>query len=79
MVTKIHKWGNSLGIRIPGVMARELNLSDGVSIEIIQNGDTIVITQRHDNGKLSNKLRKIRSSNLHEEIATGDRSGNEAW
>ena len=34
MQTSIQKWGNSLGIRIPSVYAKELDLLDGSIVDI---------------------------------------------
>jgi antitoxin MazE len=33
MQITVSKWGNSLGVRIPVEMARELNLADGSQVE----------------------------------------------
>lgn len=43
MVTKIIKWGNSLGLRISKSIAEELNLFDGSEVEIERKDNKIVI------------------------------------
>ena len=35
MQTSVQKWGNSLGLRIPGVYAKELHLLDGSIVDIV--------------------------------------------
>jgi len=74
----IKKWGNSLGIRIPNQIIRELSLKDGSYVEIKERGKQIIIIPFKKN-KLSDMLSKINGNNLHAEIETGDPVGNEAW
>ena len=44
MQTVVQKWGNSLGIRIPAVFAREFELKNGSSVDIIEDQGRLVIT-----------------------------------
>jgi len=78
MEALVKKWGNSLGIRIPNLIARELLLKDGSCVDINERGNEIVITPIKRN-KLSEMLSNISEQNLHKEIDTGDRVGKEAW
>ena len=34
MATKIQKWGNSLGVRIPKALAEQLGLTAGTRVEV---------------------------------------------
>jgi len=34
MKTSVTKWGNSLGVRIPKILAREVGLEQGVELQI---------------------------------------------
>jgi len=43
MKTKVQKWGNSLGLRIPKIFAREARIDDGSSIDIKIEGKKLVI------------------------------------
>lgn len=43
MITKIQKWGNSQGIRIPKAFLDALGLSIGDQVQIQREGDMIVI------------------------------------
>ncbi|MDY7029881.1 MAG: AbrB/MazE/SpoVT family DNA-binding domain-containing protein, partial [Spirochaetota bacterium] len=43
MEARIQKWGNSLGIRIPMNIIRELSLKTGSKVEIEKETDRIVI------------------------------------
>jgi len=80
MVTKILKWGNSLGLRIPKSFAKEAGVEEGSAVDISLDGDRIVIrpasTVRYRADDLASE---IREDNIHEEIETGDSVGREVW
>jgi len=78
MEAVVKKWGNSLGIRIPNIVARQLSLKDGSYINIEDKGKKILITPIKKN-RLSEMLSKINEQNLHEEIETGGPVGKEIW
>ena len=78
METVIKKWGNSLGIRIPNQIARELSLKDGSFVTINDRGKEIVIKPIHKS-KLSEMLSQISADNIHEEIHTTGPVGKEIW
>ena len=80
MVTKIQKWGNSLGLRIPKTFANEAGVEEGSAVDISLEEDRIVIrTLRTPKYQLSDLLSQVQEDNLHEEISTGDAVGREAW
>jgi antitoxin MazE len=74
----IKKWGNSLGIRIPNLIVRELSLKDGSFVDIKDKGNEIIIKPKEKN-KLSEMLKKINEKNIHGEVETNGPVGNEAW
>jgi antitoxin MazE len=73
----VKKWGNSLGVRIPKIMAKDLNLKDGSSVEIEDSNGNIIISPKKHN--LNDLLSRINKSNLHGEIDFGKSSGKEIW
>ena len=80
METKIQKWGNSLGLRIPKSFAKEAGVDEGSAVDLFLEGDRLVIRpMRNDKFRLTDLLSRIREDNLHEEISTGDAVGREAW
>jgi antitoxin MazE len=80
MVTKIQKWGNSLGLRIPKSFAKEAGVDEGSAVDIFLEGDRLVIRPvRRERYQLSDLLSQVREDNLHEEISTGDAVGRESW
>ena len=78
MKAMVKKWGNSLGIRIPNTIARELLLKDGSFVDISDKEKTIIIKPITRNN-LSEMLSKINEQNIHKEIETGVPVGKEIW
>ncbi len=80
METHLRKWGNSLAIRIPKLLAAQLGLVNHSLIEFSLRGQELVITPaRRTNLKLSDLLAGVTEENLHEAIDTGPAAGREAW
>ena len=80
MVTKILKWGNSLGLRIPKSFAKEVGVDEGSAVDISLDGDRIVISlAKPARYQLKDLVSQVREDNIHEEISTGNAVGREAW
>ena len=80
MRTKVQKWGNSLGLRIPKALAEEAGVAAGSGVDVsIDNGDLIVRPTRRVRYRLGDLLRRVNAGNVHREIDTGDAVGREAW
>ncbi len=77
MQSTIRKWGNSLGIRLPKLIAKELNLIEGANLYIKLVDDKIEITKVSDELSLEQMLLNINDENLHNEISTYSPIGNE--
>jgi antitoxin MazE len=78
--TKIQKWGNSLGLRIPRSFAVEAQVEEGATVDLsVQNGQLLVRPVRIRKHALSALLRKVSRRNLHGEVSTGRSVGREAW
>jgi len=78
MEVVVKKWGNSLGIRIPYLIVREMSLKDGSFVDINDNGYEILIKPIRKNN-LSDMLTLINEDNIHEEIKSTGPVGNEIW
>jgi antitoxin MazE len=78
MEAVVKKWGNSLGIRIPNLIARELSLKDGSFVDITDKGKEIIIKPIQKN-RLSEMLSEINEQNIHKEIETEGPVGKEIW
>ena len=70
MITAIQKWGNSQGIRLPKSYLDAIGLDVNDSVEILRNGDDIVV----------HKIKKTTELTLEDifEGYTGDYKGAEA-
>ena len=80
MNTKIQKWGNSLGLRIPKSFAEEAGVEAGSEVGLtVEDGQVIVTPLRRPKYRLRDLLCKVTPSNLHAEIDTGGRVGREGW
>ena len=78
METVVKKWGNSLGVRIPSNIAKEVSIVEGSHVEIEDIDGQIIIKPRN-NYNLKELLKGISKENRHDEIVTGDAIGNEIW
>lgn len=80
MITKIQKWGNSLGVRLPNLFIKELKLEENVAVEIkIEKKKIVISPVIIEDYNLEELLSRVSESNVHSEIQTGDSQGNEAW
>lgn len=79
MLTKVQKWGNSLGVRIPKPFIEETQISDGYSVNINFDGENIIIKPVKKSYRLTDLLKGINSKNIHKEIHTGQSVGKEIW
>jgi antitoxin MazE len=83
MTTKIQKWGNSLGVRIPKRLADSLLLEEGAAVDFEKVGTKIIITpaiakpiQKINHKKL---LKGMKPGAYHKEIDWGSPVGKEVW
>ena len=80
MVATIAKWGDSLAIRIPQNLAKEINLAEGseVKLVLIDGKLTIepIVRRRYS---LEELIEAMTPENVHTEIDTGVAVGNEVW
>ena len=80
MQTRIRKWGNSLGLRIPRSYAAEAQVGEGATVELsVENGQLLVRPLRVRRYSLDALLRKVSRRNVHSEVSTGRAVGREAW
>ena len=80
MVTKVQKWGNSLGLRIPKSYADEARVEAGSVVDIsVRNGVLVVRPVRRRKYRLADLLRAVKEHNLHAAVGSGRPAGREAW
>jgi len=79
VVSRVQKWGNSLGLRIPKSFAAEAKVGEGSPVELsIEKGALVVrpLRRRYALGEL---LTRVTKSNIHGELSSGALTGREAW
>jgi antitoxin MazE len=80
MVATITKWGNSLAIRIPQGLAKEILLAEGVEVDlVVVDGNLVLKPRRQKRYSLDDLIAEITPDNLHGIIDSGLAVGNEAW
>jgi len=77
MQTRIQKWGNSFGVRIPVKLAKEMHLWAGSAVNLeVQENKLIIHAPKYD---LKEMLDAIDSQNMHGQLLDDMQVGNEEW
>lgn len=83
MEQTIQKWGNSLAVRIPKALARELELQNGSEVEISTEAGALVLRPRPKRVRrkydLEEMLSRITDENMQPYIDFGPPVGKEIW
>jgi antitoxin MazE len=80
MVATVAKWGNSLAIRLPQHLVKEIHLTEGAEVDLVVIDGNLVIKPRiRKRYSLEDLISAITPENLHTEVESGIAVGNEAW
>ena len=80
MVTRILKWGNSLGLRIPKSFAKELDIEPNSEVDLtVEDGQLILHPVPRPAYRLEQLLAEVTKDNLHDEIDFGEPAGRESF
>lgn len=79
MKTKIQKWGNSLGVRLPKNITDQKTLRDGLGVFVVLRNNQIVIEPIEEELSLESLLSKVTVDNLHKETEWSAVRGKETW
>lgn len=80
MQTQVKKWGNSLALRIPKLLAEQLAIKNDTEVEIVVEGGQLLIRPLPEPKlTLEALLAQITDDNLHDEVETGTAVGSEVW
>ncbi len=80
MQTKVQKWGNSLGVRIPRGLAEEVGLGAGTEVSLTaKEGELVLRPSVPTRLRLPDLLVGVTPENIHASINTGDAEGAEAF
>jgi antitoxin MazE len=77
MEIQFAKWGNSVGLRVPAKVAKELGIAPGSVADLEISRDRLVITPRSHAYRLDDLLAAITPDNVHREVSTGESVGAE--
>jgi antitoxin MazE len=78
MNAQFSKWGNSLAVRIPSGLVKELEVFEGKAADIrVKDGSLVVTPLERPVYTLDELLAGITEENLHVEISTHSAVGNE--
>ncbi|EPF28458.1 AbrB/MazE/SpoVT family DNA-binding domain-containing protein [Treponema medium] len=77
MQAVVQKWGNSLGLRIPSLWAKDNNVKNGSKVEVIaEKGKMLILPQKKS---LEDIMNLVTDENIHSEIKTFEAVGKEEW
>ena len=79
MTTQVSKWGNSLGLRLPKSVAREVRLDEGDTVDVVVDNGSIVIRPSRPRYTLDELVERINARNRHGENDWGVPVGHEVW
>jgi antitoxin MazE len=80
MVATVAKWGNSLAIRLPQHLVKEIQLAEGVEVDlVVVDGNLVIKPRTQKRYSLEEMVSAITPENLHTEVKSGSAVGNEAW
>lgn len=80
MFSIIAKWGNSLAIRIPQSIVKEIDLAEGSEVKLdVIDGNLVLQPKKRSKYTLNQLVEEISPENLHNEIDDGIEKGNEIW
>lgn len=77
MTATIQKWGNSLALRIPQAVAKQIRVSDGDDVVLSVGPDGLRVSPARRRYRLSQLVRKITPANHHVETDWGKPVGKE--
>lgn len=80
MDATVQKWGNSLALRIPMSVAKDVHLHQGSVVELkVVEGDMVVKPKRKNKLSLARLLKAVTAHNRHAEQSWGGGQGKEVW
>lgn len=80
MTTTVQKWGNSLALRIPSGLAKDVHLRPGAVVDVaVAEGKIVVNPRNRREYSLSELLKGVKKSNRHAEVGWSRAVGREVW
>lgn len=80
METKIQKWGNSLGVRLPKALAQKQSLKEGARVVVTESKKGLSIEVVKETKETFDSLvNQITPENRHDPADWGEPIGREVW
>ena len=80
MNATVQKWGNSLALRLPSSLAKDVHLHQGSVVEVaVVGGKMVVKPKRQRKYSLAQFLKGVTKNNRHSEHDWGEAIGQETW
>jgi antitoxin MazE len=80
METRVHRWGNSLAVRIPKPLADEVGLKDNSVVQLsLHDRQLVIVPVLEPAFNLEALLAQVTEANRHDEVSTGPAAGGEVW
>ena len=79
MVTRVRKWGHSLGLRIPKAFAAAVKVGEGSAVELSVEEEALVVRPARRRYSLDELLARVTRRNVHGELDSGRPLGREVW
>lgn len=77
--TRVARWGNSLGLRLPKAVAAEARIGEGDTVEVSVMDGSIIVRPAQAAYSLHELVSKITPRNRHSETDWGKPKGIEQW
>lgn len=77
MKTRVLKWGESLAVRIPQMIAKDVHIKKGDAIELTVEEDKIEVRKVSRGPTLAELVAQITPENRHDEVSTSLPTGKE--
>ncbi|NJO34359.1 MAG: AbrB/MazE/SpoVT family DNA-binding domain-containing protein [Rhodospirillales bacterium] len=71
MQMHITRWGNSLGVRIPKDLARQLGMTEGTVVDVTVEGDRLVLKTASPGYSLDQLLEGMTPDAMHQALDWG--------
>jgi len=80
MQAQFSKWGNSIAVRIPSALVKELEVAEGSAAEVtVKDGSLVVTPVPRPTYTLDQLLEGMTTENMYGEITIGAPVDNEVW
>ena len=76
---RVARWGNSLAVRLPRMVAEQAQLQEGAEIDIAVTNGCVTIRRRPRAYSLDELVEKVTPNNRHNETDWGKPQGAEVW